>query len=82
MLKSQFPYLSVCLWQTSILNEFMIHQTGRFYLLAETDRNSLESVFYFLKEKKYPVFLKPKEEIIDKYFPEEKVPIIIKPLVS
>lgn len=82
LLKRQFPYANFCIWQTSLLNEFMVHQPGKFYLIIEAEKSSTESVFYYLKEKKYSVFLEPTEEIIDKYFPEDKEPIIIKTLVS
>jgi hypothetical protein len=82
ILKRQFPFLTFCFWDTSLLNEFMNHQPGKFYLLIEAEKGSIESVFYYLKEKKYSVFLEPTEEIIDKYFPEDKEPIIIKSLIS
>jgi hypothetical protein len=82
ILNRQFPFLTFCFWRTSLLNEFMVHQPGKFYLLIEAEKSSIESVFYYLKEKKYSVFLEPTEEIIDKYFPEDKEPIIIKSLVS
>lgn len=82
ILRRQFPFLAFCFWQTSFLNEFMVHQPGKFYLIIEAEKSSIESVFYYLKEKKYSVFLEPTEEIIDKYFPEDKEPIIIKSIVS
>jgi len=82
ILKHQFPFLTFCFWHTSLLNEFMNHQPGKFYLLIEAEKNSIESVFYYLKGKKYSVFLEPTEEIINKYFPEDKEPIIIKSLIS
>ena len=82
LLIRQFPFATFCIWQTSLLNEFMIHQPGKFYLLIETEKSTTESVFYFLKEKRYPVFHEPNEEIINKYIPEDKEPIIVKSLVS
>ena len=81
-LKKQFPFLTFCFWDTSVLNEFMIHQPGKFYLLVEVEKESMESVFYFLKENKYSAYLNPDTEIIDKYLSSEKNPVIVKPLVS
>ena len=49
-IKSDFPFLSVCLWSTSVLNEFMLHQPGRYYQLIEVDKDAMESVFYYLKD--------------------------------
>ncbi len=82
VLKRQFPFTGFCLWQSSLFNEFMVHQPGKFFILIEAERDSLESVFYFLKDKKFTAFLEPTEDIIDKYFPEDKEPIVIKKLVS
>jgi hypothetical protein len=80
--KKEFPFLSICLWNTSFLNEFMLHQPGRFYVMAEVEKDSIESVFYFLKEKQYSVFAEPTKEIVEKYLPAGKGVIIVKPLIS
>ena len=60
----------------------MVHQPGKFYILVETEKESMESVFYFLKENKYSVYLNPDPDIINKYLSSEKNAVIIKPLVS
>jgi hypothetical protein len=60
----------------------MIHQPNRFYYLVEVDKEATNSVFYFLKEAKYAVFLDPTKDIIEKYLPTEKDIVIIKSLVS
>lgn len=60
----------------------MIHQPGRFYLLIEVEKDATQSVFYYLKEKKFPVFLEPTKELIEKYIPDEKETFIVKALVS
>jgi len=81
-LKKEFPYLRVCIWNTSALNEFMIHQPGRFYLLIEVDKDASQSVFFYLKEKKFSVFIEPTMDLIEKYIPDEKETLIVKSLVS
>ncbi len=81
-LKKNFPYLNMCLWSTSVFNEFMIHQPGRFYLLVEVEKDAIESVFYFMKEKKYHVFIKPSRELFMHYMLDEKESWIVKSLVS
>ena len=60
----------------------MIHQPGRFYLLVEVEKDAIESVFYFMKEKKYPVFVKPSRELFMRYMSDEKESWIVKSLVS
>ena len=81
-LKKEFPFLDICLWNTSAINEFMIHQPGRFYILIEVEKDAAQSVFFYLKEAKYSVFIEPTKDLIEKYIPYEKETLIIKPLVT
>lgn len=81
-IKKEFPYLKICIWRTSVFNEFMLHQPGRFYLLIEVEKEAVQSVFYFLRESKYPVFIDPTNNLLEKYVPTEKEALIIMPLVS
>ncbi|KAB1063141.1 hypothetical protein F3059_10870 [Salibacter halophilus] len=78
----QFPYIKASLWTTKWINEFMLHQPGKFHTLLEVDREVMESVFYDLKDKRKNVFLDPSKEIIDKYVTNIKDPIIIVPLIT
>lgn len=78
----QFPYLQICVWNTSSLNELMIHQPGRFYTLIEIEKDSMESVFYYLKETYKNIFLDPSADILSRYASGEKDTIIVKSLVS
>ena len=77
-----FPFIRVCVWHSSVLNEFMQHQTGKFYYLVEVEKDAAEAVFYSLKERNLSVFLNPNQEIFDKYIPENKDVYIVKTLVS
>lgn len=81
-LQKQFPYLQICIWYTSVLNELMVHQPGKFYTLVETEKDTNESVFYFLKDTCKNVFLDPTPDILSRYASSEKEAIIVKPLVS
>ena len=81
-LKKEYPYLNICIWNTSSINEFMVHQPGNFYLIIEVEKEAAQSVFYFLRELKYHVFIDPTDEILEKYLPLNKEGIIIKTLVT
>lgn len=81
-LKMEFPFLEICLWNTSVFNELMIHQPGRFYILVEVEKDAAQAVFFSLKEAKYSVFIEPTKDLIDKYIPDEKETLIVKPLVT
>ncbi|MBX2960109.1 MAG: hypothetical protein KF732_09150 [Flavobacteriales bacterium] len=81
-LKAEFPYANLCMWNTSIINEFMQHQPNRFFVLVETDKETTNSVFYFLREIKKSVFIEPTKDILEKYVVNESEVFIIKPLVT
>ena len=81
-LKTEFPYSNFCVWNTSVLNEFMLHQPNRFFLLVETDKETTNSAFYFLREIKKSVFIEPTKDILEKYLVNEKEALVIKPLIS
>lgn len=80
--QKEFPYAKHAVWNTSVLNEFMVHQPFRFFSLLEIEKEVTESAFHFLKSDNVPVFLEPDEELLQNYLPENKTPVIILPLVS
>jgi hypothetical protein len=80
--KNEFPYTTICIWNTSSFNEFMVHQPFKFYYLLEAEKESTNAIFYFLRELKFSVFLDPTMDILEKYLPDNKEIIIIKSLVS
>lgn len=81
-IKKEFPFLKICIWHTSVLNEFMLHQSGNFYILIEVEKEATQSIFYFLKEANYSVFIDPTNDLLEKYLPTNKDSIIVKPLVT
>lgn len=60
----------------------MHHQPGRFYQLIEVEKDGMESLFYFLKDKNMSVYIDPSPELIKRYVMGEKEPWIVKSLVS
>lgn len=60
----------------------MVHQPGRFYQLVETDRDAVESVFYFLKKLDREVFLKPSSDILNRYAFDKREVTIVRYLVT
>ena len=81
-LKKEFPYVDICIWNTSALNEFMLHQSGNYYVMMEVEKEATQSIFYYLKEANYSVFIDPTYDILDKYLPDNKDSIIITSLVT
>ena len=81
-LKAEFPFANLCVWNTSVLNEFMLHQPNQFFVLIETDKETINAVFYFLREIKKSVFIDPAKDILEKYVVNENEVFVVKSLVS
>jgi len=81
-LKAEFPYANLCVWNTSILNEFMQHQPNHFFVLVHCGRTGSNNNLYSLRETKKSVFIAPTRDILDKYIVIEKDVCIVNPLIS
>ena len=81
-IKKELPYLNFCVWDTRWLNGFMVHQINRFYIIIETEKEGVESVFYRLSEDHKNVFLNPDKQTIERYANHSTDSIIVKPLIS
>jgi hypothetical protein len=78
----EFPYLEFCIWNSSLLNEFTIHQANQFYQLIEVEKDATQAIFLFLKENKYSAFLEPTKDVFEKYITENNNFIIVKTLIT
>lgn len=81
-IESKFPYIEFCVWNTSLLNRFMLHQPFNFVTMVESEREVTESIFHFLNEITPNVFLNPNKEIIQNYVSGRNDSTVIKPLIS
>lgn len=81
-LDKKFPYAEVCIWSTSILNGFMVHQPAYYMTILEVDREIQQNVFNVLREHKSEVFLEMDVDIIDKYRSGNKEIVVVKPLIT
>lgn len=81
LLKKQFPYMSISLWDTSWLNEFMIHQPAKSNIIVEVNRDSMNSVFAVLKVRFGDVYLDPSKDEVRKYVLSSDGVYVIKPLL-
>ena len=81
-LKHQFPFTAFCIWDTALLNLLSLHQSFQRFKIVEAERDSLEAVFLFLKEKYSSVFLKPSRELVGNYLLEMDDLIIVQLLSS
>jgi hypothetical protein len=81
-IRRQFPFITLCIWETSWLNEFMIHQPGKFLTIIEVESGTEEAVFYHIKKDYNNVYIKPTRQELDWYVYENTHSIVIKKLVS
>ena len=81
-IKKEFPFLDLCIWNTSSLNEFSIHQTNQYFQIIEVEKEITQSIFIHLKEQKKNVFLEPTKDVFERYVTDSKNVIIVKILIT
>lgn len=81
-LEEKFPYAEKCIWSTSILNEFMVHQPAHFMTVIEVDRDVQQNAFYFLKDRGSEVFLEMDADLIGRYSSLDKETVLVKALIT
>ncbi len=81
-LNKKFSLLDFCFWNTKQFNEFMLHQPAIFYTIVETEKDSSEYVFNFLKQSHIEVYLNPNKSEIEKYVSNAKKSIIVKDIIT
>lgn len=81
-ISSEYPYIEFCIWNTNLLNEFTLHQSNKHFTLVEIEKDTAESIYYFLKEENNNVFLNPDSNILENFIFNVNNPIIVKFLVS
>jgi len=83
LLKEEFPYTSICVWDPQIIVPFMQHIPNLNLLIVEIERIAMEPAFNLLQEKvsERRVIFNPSSDDYARYvsgFPS----IIVKPLIS
>ena len=81
-LKKQFPFLGICVWETSWLNEFMLHQPGRFFSIVEVEKGFEETVFNYLRKNYSDVFIQPTRRELELYIYSSGSSIVVKNLIT
>lgn len=82
LLQSDFPFAKFCVYQGEIISPLQHHLSSNRIIYVETDRNSTETVFNFLKDRNYNVYLRPDKNMIYRYVDMDSRVIFVKNLVS
>lgn len=78
--QNKFPYIDMCIWETSWLNNFMLHQTFSSNIILEIDKEASSAVFAFLQETHKDVYLNPGKHEVEHYINAGQTNIVIKNL--
>jgi hypothetical protein len=76
------PSLTCIIWSTEWLHQFMVQQPNTHLIIIETEKESLESLFYHVQDEFKNTYLNPEKNIIRDYVIRQKEAVIIKPIIS
>lgn len=81
--EKQFPDVRCCIWSTKWMNDFMLHQPGRFINVLEVGDEAAEIVFHFLQDNNIRnLYFQPGTKEIEKYILENYDSVVVKSLVT
>lgn len=78
--KKQFPYTNMAIWETSWLNNFLVHQAFSSNIILEVEKNAAPVVFAYLQESYGNIYLNPGKNEVEKYIIPGQNNLIIKNL--
>lgn len=78
--KKQFPYTDMVIWETSWLNNYMVHQAFSSNIILEVEKDAAPVVFAYLQESRGDVYLNPGKFEVENYIISGQNNIIIKNL--
>jgi hypothetical protein len=78
--RKQFRYTNMCIWDTSWLNNFLVHQVFSSNIILEVEKDAATTVFAYLQESYRDVYLNPGRLEVEKYIITGQNNIIIKNL--
>lgn len=81
-LEKHFPFSDFSIWTTDAIQELYQHYSEVKFIIVETDRDSQEAIFNFLKDKYSNVYLKPSQDTVENYLLGIKGVIIVQNLIS
>ncbi len=82
VIKKEFPFIKYCIWNSSILSEFLQHQSSFQFIVVEVEKDALESVFYSLKDNYDSTFKKPAKQMVEEFVFTRQNSIIINSYIS
>ncbi len=81
-MQANFPFAKFCIYQGDIIAPLQHHLSSNRVVYVETDRDSAETVFNFLKDRSRDVYLRPDKDMIYRYVDMDNRVFFVKNLVS
>lgn len=78
LLQANFPFAKFCIYQGEIIAPLQHHLSSNRVIYVETDRDSAETIFNYLKDGRHNVYLRPDKEMIYRYIDMDKRVIFVK----
>jgi len=66
-IKTTFPYITYCVWETDMVRSFQQHLPGAKFILIDVEKDSTQAVFDYLHDRSDHVWLKPDNKTMDRY---------------
>lgn len=76
------PSLRCIIWTTEWLHQFMVQQPNSHLVIIETEKDSIDSLFYHIQDEFKNTYINPDKDNVRDYVSRQKEAIIIKPLIS
>lgn len=67
LLQTNFPFAKFCIYQGKIISPLQHDLSSNRIIYVETERDSAEAIFNFLKRESRPVFLRPGKDTVYRY---------------
>ena len=80
--QANFPFARFCVYQGEIIAPLQHHLSSNSVIYVETERDSAETVFNFLKNEGREAYLRPDKEMIYRYVDMDRRAFFVKNLVS
>jgi len=80
--KTDFPFLDFNIWSTAQLKNYFHHLLTQNIHFIYSDFESLNSLYDYLKDKKFNVYNNPDKHILESHFDLKENTIILRPSIS
>jgi len=80
-LNKTFPLLDFSCWSTAQIASYGHHLLAKFVSFVHTERDSMQSVFEFLRDKGYDAYLNPRGAAVSQFVVRERT-VVVRPRVT